>query len=105
MGTNYYKDCKERLKAMGIEYSKPLHPGNKSGVNGVAYRADRNVWTPSITVNGKRINLGYFKTFEEAVKVRLEAEEKYGTPEINYKKLNNSKHSGTYFVDLLWKRI
>ena len=42
MGTNYYKYCKERLKAMGIEYSHPLHPLNKSGVNGVGDRTDRN---------------------------------------------------------------
>ena len=105
MGTNYYKDCKERLKAMGIEYSHPLHPLNKSGVNGVAYRSDRNVWVTSITINGKRIELGYFKTFEEAVKVRLEAEEKYGTPDINYKKEDNSKYSGTYFVDLCGKEF
>lgn len=68
MGTNYYKDCKERLNAMGIECSHLLHPLNKSGVNGVAYREDRNVWVPSITVNGKRIELGYFKTFEKTVK-------------------------------------
>lgn len=93
MGTNYYKDCKERLKAMGVEYNKPLHHGNKSGVNGVAYRADRNDWVATITLNSKCIHLRYFKTFEDAVKARLEAEEKYGTSKINYKRADIAKRS------------
>ena len=53
MGANYYKNYKGRLKVMEIEYSKPLHSGNKSGVNGVAYMADRNIWATFITTNHK----------------------------------------------------
>ena len=105
MGTNYYKDCKERLKAMGIEYSHPLHPLNKSGVNGVVYLTDRNIWAAFITINHKHTYLGYFKTFEEAVRCRLEAEEKYGTPHVCALKEEKTKHSGTYFVDLCGKEF
>lgn len=50
---------------------------SKSGVAGVMYRADINVWRVSIGVDYKRINIGHFKTFEEAVAARKEAELKY----------------------------
>ncbi len=100
MGTNYYKECKSRLKAMGVEYPYPIHPGNKSVVNGVAYKANRACWAATITFNGKTTFLGYFKEFEDAVRARLNAEEIYGRPEVRSKKEKNSKCSGTYFVDL-----
>ncbi len=103
METNYYKGCKERLKAMGIEYNKPLHPQNKSGVNGVSYNDKRNEWMASITLNHKHIYLGSFKTFEEAVRARLEAEGKYGTPLLASSKEDNTNSSGSSFIDLCGK--
>lgn len=50
---------------------------NTSGVTGVTFVKNRNKWNAQIMFNYKMINLGYFDTFEEAVKTRKEAEEKY----------------------------
>lgn len=50
---------------------------NKTGVNGVYFRKDRNKYIARIKVNYKSINLGSFDTLEEATKVRKNAEIKY----------------------------
>lgn len=48
-----------------------------SGVTGVSYYAHRNTWEAYISFNGKRKRLGYFKTIEEAIEARRQAEIKY----------------------------
>ena len=48
---------------------------NKSGCIGVRYRYGS--WETTIAINKKSISLGHFKTFEEAIKARQEAEKKY----------------------------
>jgi hypothetical protein len=50
---------------------------NKSGVTGVR-RSNRGTWQAFITVDYKMICLGSSKNFDEAVKMRKDAEEKYG---------------------------
>lgn len=50
---------------------------NTSGVKGVYWRKDTNKWTAFIWVDKKHISLGCFGNFEDAVKTRREAEEKY----------------------------
>lgn len=49
----------------------------KTGVSGVAKRSDRDSYRVSIGVNGKCINIGNFRKFEDAVQARKEAELKY----------------------------
>ena len=49
----------------------------KTGVSGVMKRNDENVYRVTIGVNGKRINIGQFSDFSEAVQARKEAELKY----------------------------
>lgn len=51
---------------------------NTSGVMGVCFRKDNGKWRAKININGKRVTLGQFKTKEEAVTARLEAEKRYG---------------------------
>ena len=62
-------DNKKNLK----QYSSSDTP------NGVWYRKDRpnKPWGARIWVDNKRIGLGYYKTKEEAIQVRKEAEKKY----------------------------
>lgn len=48
---------------------------NKTGVKGISKNGKR--WVASIQVNKKRIYLGIFKNFDDAVKARKQAEEKY----------------------------
>jgi hypothetical protein len=50
---------------------------NKSGCVGVRYLKRIDSWQARIGVNYKDIHLGYFKNFDDAVKARKEAEEKY----------------------------
>lgn len=54
-----------------------LSKNNTSGVTGVIWHKRDNVWQARIKVNYKYIHLGYFNSFEDAVKARKEAEEKY----------------------------
>lgn len=54
-----------------------LRKDNTSGFTGVNWDKDINRWISRITVNKKKIKLGTFENFEDAVKSRKEAEEKY----------------------------
>ena len=57
--------------------NKVLLNTNSSGVTGVGYRKSYETWRARITVNKKNIYLGDFDKFEDAVKARKQAEEKY----------------------------
>ena len=46
-------------------------------MRGVMWHSVHKKWLARITVNKKRIYLGYFKTEQEATKARLDAERKY----------------------------
>jgi hypothetical protein len=57
--------------------NKGLSSNNDSGIAGVRWDENRMKWTAYITINYNRMYLGYFNNFEDAVKARKEAEEKY----------------------------
>lgn len=68
--------------------NKRLLDSNKSGVTGVIWYDKRNKWMSYITVNRKRIHLGYFINKEDAIKAREKAELKYfGEFSRNYERL------------------
>jgi len=48
---------------------------NKSGIQGV--RFEEGKWRVRISYNGNYVHLGMYENFEEAVKIRLNAEKKY----------------------------
>lgn len=50
---------------------------NKSGVTGVSWYPQKNKWQALIMVNGKRVSLGRFHSFEEAVAARKAAEQQH----------------------------
>lgn len=50
---------------------------NKSGVTGVYWSKLKQRWVASITANKRKIYLGQYINFDDAVKARKEAEEKY----------------------------
>lgn len=59
--------------------NKPLQSSNKTGINGVNWHTSAKKWQARITdLNGKRIDLGRYDNFEDAVKIRKENESKYG---------------------------
>jgi hypothetical protein len=55
-----------------------LHKLNKSGVTGVKWYPKQMSWESYITVDYKKICLGYFKVFFDAVAARKSAEIGYG---------------------------
>ena len=64
-----------------------IRKDNKSGVTGVYWHKQKQKWRASIKINKKQIHLGEYTTIEDAIKARLEAEEKYyGEFSPNYKK-------------------
>ncbi|MNJ00228.1 AP2 domain protein [compost metagenome] len=57
--------------------NKRIQSNNKSGVTGIFWDKQRNAWKSQISKNKKRIDLGWFHDFKEAVAARKEAEKKY----------------------------
>ena len=73
---------KENLRICTIRdnsKNNKMHKHNKSGHKGVFWYYYNNVnkWKVYICVNNERMNLGYYDTYEEACKVREDAEKKY----------------------------
>lgn len=58
-------------------YNHRLAKSNTSGVTGVTYHKKKDRWVARISYQNKRYYLGSFKTFDEAVKTRLNAEKLY----------------------------
>lgn len=67
-------------KASNTENSRnaSLGSNNTSGALGVWFEKRRNKWAVEIKVDRKKIHLGQFDNFEEAVAARKAAEVKYG---------------------------
>jgi len=59
------------------QMNKIVAKNNTSTVKGVHFDKLINMWIARITINGNRIRLGKFNSFNDAVKARKEAEEKY----------------------------
>ena len=65
-----------------IKSDKPPK-NNTSGHKGISFCKERNNWEVYINIHNKRKKLGRYKTLEEAIQVRKEAEEVYFQPLIN----------------------
>lgn len=61
---------------------------NTSGVKGVSWNKEKGAWDAYINIHGKRIRLGRYTKFEDAVKARKRAEEEYFQPLIEELKSN-----------------
>lgn len=64
--------CSHRENTMNRSYIN-----NTSGKNGVSWYTRYGKWRSYIYVYGKRIHLGSFNNYDEAVSARVEAEKKY----------------------------
>jgi hypothetical protein len=54
-----------------------VYKNNTSGYRGVQFRNEVNKWRVRITVNKKRIDVGYFVNKSDAIDARIKAENKY----------------------------
>ena len=57
--------------------NKKIQSNNTSGFSGVIYCKTKMKWLVSININKKRKHVGYYMTFDEAIKVRKEQEDIY----------------------------
>ena len=69
------RKCNLRICTQFINNQNQSH--NTSGKVGVSYCKKDYKYKAYIKVNGKQINLGYYKNFDDAVKARIEGEKKY----------------------------
>ena len=67
--------------------NQKLPINNKSGFVGVRWHEKKRRWVAAIKVNNGNKHLGSFKTFEEAVAVRKQANVEYGFHENHGKPL------------------
>ncbi len=71
--------------------NRSMLPNNTSGINGVSWYKNVQKYEASISVNKKRIRLGYYADINEAKKARLAAELKYANVKPNKPKFNKHK--------------
>ena len=58
--------------------NRSMHLNNKSGFSGVCWKKRVSKWLASISINGKRKHLGYFKDIDDAIEARKNANIEYG---------------------------
>lgn len=66
---------------------------NRNGIKGIFFDKSKNRWDARIGINCKTINLGSFKTQQEAIEVRKKAEKKY-FGEFAYREILNGTVAG-----------
>jgi hypothetical protein len=74
------------LRAVSIAENaknRGLLKSNSSGVIGVSWHKSKNKWQANICVQNKRIALGRYENFDDAVRARKEAERVYGYHEMH----------------------
>lgn len=59
---------------------------NTSGHKGVSWCKSKGMWEAYISIHNKRIHLGRYHNIDDAVKARVEAEEKYFDPLLEVRK-------------------
>ena len=91
---NTFDNRKENLRIVTQQHNTfngSLRSNNTSGKTGVSYITNRMKWRASIKVNGKNIHLGMFSDFNDAVKARIDAENKYFGEYANKEEQNYDK--------------
>lgn len=73
---NRYKNLR-LVPILKNHHNKPKRSDNTSGHTGVYWNKISERWCSNITVNSKRISLGYFSDIADAIQARKDAEVKY----------------------------
>jgi len=74
---NRWSNLREVTQAVNSR-NATLRADNKTGRTGVIWDKRKQKWRAEIRVDDEGIHLGYFEDFEQAVKAREEAENRYG---------------------------
>ena len=73
---NHIENLRAINRSGNLRNRKSIWRNNTSGVTGVSWHTKRKVW--SVQLKGApNIHIGYFKNFADAVKGRIDAEQKY----------------------------
>lgn len=75
-----YDNRKQNLRITEQKYNaknRMRASNNTSGKTGVSWSKRKNKWVAYIGVNNKHVYLGSYNNIQEAIDVRLKAEEKY----------------------------
>lgn len=67
---NAWENFRLVTNGQNIQNSKIRYRNNRSGVKGVCWDTSHKTWKAYITVNGKQLRLGRFKTLADAAAVR-----------------------------------
>lgn len=59
------------------QMNETLSENNTSGFKGVSFNKRRSKWEAYIYLHRRKIHLGFFDEFDDAIKVRQKADEKY----------------------------
>ena len=77
LSDNRICNLREVSKSCNLKNAK-LSCKNISGIKGISWNKNRHKWAAHIWNNGKKVHLGIFKYFINAVKARHYAEQKFG---------------------------
>lgn len=80
MNHNIFDNRKKNLQIVTHKittYGRSMSSSNTSGAIGVSFNKRKNKWEAYISINQKKIHLGYFFKKSDAIKARKIAEEKY----------------------------
>lgn len=75
---NRFANLREATRSENAQNSK-RYANNTSGANGVSYDNRKRKWRAYISVEGKRVELGLFRTVDDAQRVQLSAKAKLHT--------------------------
>lgn len=64
-GNYEQSNCRWATKFLQAQNTRLLRDNNKSGFRGVSWHKRDNKWVARITVNSKKVHLGYFNTAED----------------------------------------
>jgi hypothetical protein len=71
---NAIYNLREASGSDNVRHRTHIQSNNTSGAHGVIWNKTKNKWQARISVNGRRINLGFFDKLESAAKARDAAE-------------------------------
>lgn len=75
-GLNNQRDNLESVSRAVNQQRGGVRKDNTSGIKGIDYHITNNRWIARLQINKQRINVGSFRTLEEAEKALLEAKER-----------------------------
>lgn len=81
---NWILNLREASRSCNVKNSD-VRADNVSGVTGVNFVKNGNKWTSHVSINRKKVHLGYRKDFIDSVIDRWEAEKKHKYPDCSTK--------------------